>query len=163
MVIIYIYISSIIVHYLFVIFFIHGLLICFVNSLLCFSMYSVLFLCCMILDLSFLFRSSSITLVQKAKNSGQPGFVLFAPGRSTKHLCRSLFLMISPRVHSVAMLLLTVIISQNQVLRSYVKVFLLFIPQSMVLRNRPFTTLCLSKAHRGMVHSPGLACTSIGT
>ena len=110
MVIIYIYISSIIVHYLFVIFFIHGLLICFVNSLLCFSMYSVLFLCCMILDLSFLYRSSSITLVQKAKNSGQPGFVLFAPGRSTKHLCRSLFLMISPRVHSVAMLLLTVII-----------------------------------------------------
>ena len=93
-----------------------------------FSMYSVLFLCCMILDLSFLFRSSSITLVQKALNLVADFFTLFAPGRSTKHLCRSLFLMISPRVHSVAMLLLTVIISQNQVLRSYVKVFLLFIP-----------------------------------
>ena len=129
------------------------LLICF-ELIFCCSVFSVFFFRCIILDLSFLFRSSSITLVQKAKNSGQPGFVLFAPGRSTKHLCRSLFLMISPRVHSVAMLLLTVIISQNQVLRSYVKVFLLFIPQSMVLRNRPFTTLCSSKAHRGMVHSP---------
>ena len=106
------------------------LLICF-ELIFCCSVFSVLFFRCIILDLSFLFRSSSITLAQKTKKLVADCFTLFVPNRSTRPSYRSLFLLISLRVLTEAILLLTSLASQNQVLRLHLSKNSYCLPHSM--------------------------------
>ena len=103
------------------------LLICF-ELIFCCSVFSVLFFRCIILDLSFLFRSSSITLAQKTKKLVADCCALFIPNRSTRSSCRPLFLLISLWVLLEGVLHLTSLASQNQVLRFYMSKYFLFTP-----------------------------------
>lgn len=104
--------------------------LCF-ELIFCFSVCSVLFLRCIFLYLSFLFRSSSITLAQKTKKLVADCFTLFVPNRSTRPSYRSLFLLISLRVLTEAILLLTSLASQNQVLRLHLSKNSYCLPHSM--------------------------------